>query len=397
MLKVGRISLFSLVMLLALLWQIGSASASTGWSVVPSVNPAGDDILTSVAATSVSDAWAVGGADLGYTPQTLIEHWNGSAWSVVSSPNPGPSTFIRLSGVAAISSSNAWTVGYYQDNSGSIVTLAEHWNGSVWSVVTSPNPAGFMANELFAVAARSANDIWAVGTSQTNTNVTQTLTEHWNGSQWSVIPSVNPGATFSALRGVAVVSATNAWAVGNYTNQQGASQTLMEQWNGSKWNVVPGANPAASNYLFGVSRVPGSSNRWAVGMYSNGNASQPLTEKWNGTSWKIVSSPTIKSNSNVLNAVTVISSNNIWAVGQAGTPTGSVSRGADGANSGPAGKTLIMHWNGTGWSVVSSPNPGLANNGLSGVSGVAGTSHVWAVGADSGNTPPVQTLIEYHQ
>src|SRR5581483_10782914 len=148
---------------------------------VPSVNPAGDNILTAVAATSVSDAWAVGDANLGYTPQTLIEHWNGSAWSVVNSTNPGASTFIRMASVAAITSSNAWTVGYYQDNSGSVFTLIEHWNGSVWSVVTSPNPASSMTNELFAIAARSANDIWAVGTSQTSNNVTQTLIEHWNG------------------------------------------------------------------------------------------------------------------------------------------------------------------------------------------------------------------------
>ncbi len=397
MLKVWRFSLFSLVMLLALLWQAGSAFAGTGWSVVSSVNPAGDDIFNGIAATSVSDAWAVGGANLGYTPQTLVEHWNGSVWSVVSSPSPGAATFIRLSGVAALNSSNAWTVGYYQDNSGSVLTLIEHWNGSAWSVVSSPNAAGFMANELFAVSARSANDIWAVGNSQTNNNVTQTLIEHWNGSQWSLIPGINPGASFSILRGVAAVSATNAWAVGNYTNSQGTSQALIERWNGSKWNVVPGANPATNNYLFGVSGVPGSTHMWAVGEYSNGNAGQPLTEKWNGTSWNVVTSPTIQANMSVLNAVTVVSASNIWAVGQAGTPSGGISRGTDSANSGPAGKTLIMHWNGTRWSIVASPNPGLYNNSLSGVAGVPGTTHVWAVGADSGTTPPVQTLVEYHQ
>ncbi|MEO8972852.1 MAG: hypothetical protein ABI406_14785 [Ktedonobacteraceae bacterium] len=185
--------------------------------------------------------------------------------------------------------------------------------------------------------------------------------------------------------------------MGNYVNQQGTSQTLTEQWNGSKWNVVPGANPATDNYLSGVSRVPGSSTMWAVGDYYNGNTTQPLTEKWNGTSWQVVSSPTIQTNRNALYAVTVIASNNIWAVGQAGMPNGGVSRGADGANSGPAGKTLIMRWNGTHWSIVSSPNPGLANNSLSGVAGVPGTTHVWAVGSDSGSNPPVQTLIEYHQ
>jgi hypothetical protein len=393
MLKMWRFSLLAFVMLLAMLWQGGAAAASSGWTVVPSVNPPGDDTLFAVAATSAKDAWAVGSSNQqSFTPQTLTEHWNGSSWSVIPSPNPGSSSFNKLFGVTALSSSNAWAVGYYQGNSGGVLTLVEHWNGTAWSVVPSPNPSGFIANQLFAVSAFSANNIWAAGTSQTNNNVTQTLTEHWNGTAWSVVPSVNPGASFSTLKGVVAVSSTNAWAVGNYTNQQGASQTLTEQWNGTAWSVVPSANPASDNYLFGVTRVPGSNQLWAVGEYSNGSGGQPLTEYWNGTNWSAVASPTIKANVSSLDGVTAISATNIWAVGQAGTPSGGVGI----ANSGPAGKTLIMHWNGTRWSIVSSPNPGTFNNSLFGVARVPATSQVWTVGAYNNGTPPVQTLIEFH-
>lgn len=396
MFKMWRFSLLAFVMLLALLWQVGAAVASSGWTLVPSVNPPGDDTLFAVAATSTKDAWAVGSANQqSAAPQTLAEHWNGTSWSVIPSPNPGP-TFNKLFGVTALSSSNAWAVGYYQDNSGGVSTLVEHWNGSKWVVVPSPNPTGITINQLWAISAASANDIWAAGTSQTNNNVTQTLTEHWNGTVWSVVPSINPGASFSILRGVVAVSATSAWAVGNYTNQQGASQTLTEQWNGTAWSVVPSANPASDNYLFGVTRVPGSNQLWAVGEYSNGTGGQPLTEYWNGTKWSAVVSPMLQANASSLDGVTAISATNAWAVGQAGTPSGGLRGGAASANSGPAGKTLIEHWNGTSWSVVASPNPGTFNNSLSGVARVPGTTQVWTVGAYNNGTPPVQTLVEFH-
>src|SRR5262245_60028615 len=64
--------------------------------------------LMSVAATSSADAWSAGDylAPLD-TPQTLIEHWNGSTWSKVSSPD-GSGHFNVLTAVAASSASDAW-------------------------------------------------------------------------------------------------------------------------------------------------------------------------------------------------------------------------------------------------------------------------------------------------
>src|SRR5215469_1509873 len=58
-----------------------------GWSIVPSPKVA-FAVLYSVAAISENDAWAVGEHG-GNGSQTLIEHWNGTDWRVVSSPNPG--------------------------------------------------------------------------------------------------------------------------------------------------------------------------------------------------------------------------------------------------------------------------------------------------------------------
>lgn len=393
--KVLRFSWISIGLLMVLLWRVGVAQASSGWSVSPSPNPVGDDTLFAVAAISTSDVWAVGSSNQGSaTPHTLTEHWNGSSWSVIASPNAGP-TFNKLLAVTAISSSNVWAVGYYQTNSGSVQTLVEHWNGSAWSVVTSANSSA-PANQLFGVTAVSATDVWAVGSSQFN-NTTQSLAEHWNGSSWSVVASPNPGSSFTSLRAVAAVSSNNVWAVGSYINLQGIPQTLTERWNGTKWSMIASANPGVDgDSLSGVARIPGSSQLWAVGDTFDSTSGQPLTERWNGSKWSVVASPTIQANASVLSSVTVLSSTNVWAVGQAGTPAGVLSNGATSSASNAAGKTLTEHWNGSKWSVVASPNPGTFNNGLNGVARVPGSTQLWAVGAYNNGTPPVLTVIEVH-
>ncbi len=71
------------------------------------------------------------------------------------------------------------------------------------------------------------NDIWAVGFSGSST-LPQTLVEHWNGSQWSIVPSPNVGTNLNSLNGVTVVSANNVWAVGVYFNAANLQKTLIE-------------------------------------------------------------------------------------------------------------------------------------------------------------------------
>ena len=91
--------------------------------------------------------------------QTLTEHWNGTTWLVVASPNVGTSNI--LTAIEAIAASDAWTVGTYYAN-GTQHSLFEHWNGTDWSVVASPD-FGSAFNVLNGLSAVSANDIWAAG------------------------------------------------------------------------------------------------------------------------------------------------------------------------------------------------------------------------------------------
>jgi hypothetical protein len=105
-------------------------------------------------------------------------------------------------------------------------------------VIASPNSTS-QYNDLTAIAAVSSNNIWAVGNSN---NGSQTLIEHWNGSRWSIVASSNPGSVGNLLNAVAVVSASNAWTVGEYSSTNYASLSLIENWNGSSWSVVPSPN-----------------------------------------------------------------------------------------------------------------------------------------------------------
>src|SRR5580704_208718 len=132
--------------------------------------------------------------------------------------SPGPaasfSTSGELSGVAAISATNAWAVG----STGTGKTLIVHWNGKTWTQVPSAARAG---STFYGVAATSARSAWAVGSTANG----KALIERWNGQAWTQVPSPAPAGGF--LSSVAATSASNAWAVGS-----AGDKTLIIHWDG---------------------------------------------------------------------------------------------------------------------------------------------------------------------
>src|SRR5712692_10063888 len=361
------------------------APASCGtWSVVSSPNPGTqDNYLYGVATVSATDVWAVGYSQSNGQVQTLTEYWNGSSWSVVPSPNPGSNNVLHA--VTQVPGTNqAWSVGVYTSNS-SNQTLIEHWDGTSWSVVSSPNP-GAQVNVLFGVAALSATDVWAVGNYyNTGNGPTLSLIEHWDGISWNVVSNPNPGVQYNYLEGITAISARNVWTVGEQVSGS-TQQTLTEHWNGSKWNVIPSPNVGLCSDLRAVVQVPFIKQVWAVGIYSTNNTQvlQTLIEHWGSKSWSIISSPNVGSYENTLNGVAAISKNNVWAVGY-----------DINSNDNYNHQTLTEHWDGSSWSVVSSPNPGTVNV-LSGVAQVPGTNQVWALGYDTDSNGTYQTLTEFY-
>src|SRR5207249_7323896 len=118
-----------------------------------------------------------------------------------------------------------------------------------WEVVASPN-AGRQANSLSSVAAVADNDVWAVGWAFNQSLFAyRTLTEHWNGTRWSIVRSPNATTGYNLLNGVAVVAADDVWTVGQAASGS-TSGTLVEHWNGVAWSIVPSPNVAGgSNVL----------------------------------------------------------------------------------------------------------------------------------------------------
>ncbi|HLJ33213.1 MAG TPA: hypothetical protein VKU38_06160 [Ktedonobacteraceae bacterium] len=245
------------------------------WNVVPSPNPdQTDDYLYSVSAISSRDVWAVGvrGA------YSLIEHWDGSQWNVVPSPNPDQ-TDDYLYGISAISSNDVWAVGDGIPSGGGVYTLIEHWDGSQWSIISSPNPSPD-ENYLYGVAAISSKEVWAVGKYASPNVGAPTLIEKWNGKKWRQVLGPSPGAFANVLYGVAAVSNSDAWAVGEYLPTPSTAYTLTEHWNGRVWKVIPSPNPGPAHLLRAVAGVPGTSQAWAAGFYTNNNGEQTLVEAY---------------------------------------------------------------------------------------------------------------------
>ena len=139
--------------------------------------PAPDDgELVDVAATSASNAWAVG-------PQVLL-HWNGTVWT--RTPVPAGMRDGVFTAVAASSAKNAWAVTY----AGQHVPPIMHWNGRRWRQVASPDIGRTYA--LSDVATTSASEVWAVGSAPEGSS--RALLLHWNGRSWTCafIRQINP-------------------------------------------------------------------------------------------------------------------------------------------------------------------------------------------------------------
>src|SRR5438093_102720 len=304
---------------LALHWD-GSA-----WSIVATPNAPMDwNRLYGVAATASNDVWAVGTSqDVAYVPlQTLIEHWDGTAWSIVPSPSPG-AVVNDLRAVSALSGNDAWAVGFcagwYRSS-----TLILHWDGGSWSRVPSPNPnAGFASNELYGIATFSPDDIWAVGVSGNSTHPYAPLALHWDGASWSAISTdgLGGGAYGSFFRSVSGTSSGDMLAVGATVFDAGFERGIRHvafaaHWDGATWTQItdftfvdPGEYYSSTNF-YGVSMVA-SDFGWVVGEAS-GDA---WLFHWDGTSLNEVAASDLPWY-NTLYAVDALSRDVAWAAGR---------------------------------------------------------------------------------
>jgi hypothetical protein len=307
-------------------------------------------------------------------------------WEIVSSPNPGAKKNY-LNGVEAVSDTDVWAVGYRSENT-STQTLVQHWNGQSWSTVPSPNRAGADFNELYAVSAVSANDVWAIGHSYKPApqgySLRETLTMHWDGTAWTIVDSPNLGSYQNYLLDVVALASNNVWAVGYFVNSNARDQTLAMQWDGTEWKVkaTPGET-YLNHYLASISAVS-ATDIWAVGsQHTSGNTYQTLTVRWDGTQWTEVASYTGTSSRYYLFEIDASASNNVWAVG------------AESLNVNDSeSRALVLYWNGTQWTRKATPEPSWTVRDQDKLYGVVANSanDVWVIGTRGVGT---QTLVEH--
>jgi hypothetical protein len=339
----------------------GPAAAAT-WTIVPSQAVGSGSVLSGIDALSATDAWAVGGSGNG-----LVEHWNGTNWATVASPDligdhSNPSNTAGLSAVDATSATNAFAVGsahvFGTSSSGGAVAL--RFNGTSWSKTTVPGPAGQSLND---VKAFSPTDAWAVGHGGTST-LGLTLARHWQGSSWTQVATPSPGTRDNVLLGVAGTSPSDVWAVGWYRDLpygNRAQHSLVLHWNGSAWSRVTSPDVGNAQTVLKDVIALSPTDAWAVGYTDDfGGATRATALHWNGTSWTVSPAPAL----GTLDAVTALSPTDIWA------------SGTD-AN----GRLQFANWRGSGWTVTAAPTPsGTGTPALTTLSAVApGT--VWAVGS----------------
>jgi hypothetical protein len=361
-----------------------SASAAASASVVPSQNQVDYSILRGVDCVTPSDCWAVG-SWMHTEARTLIEHWDGSAWQIVPSPNADWANDSHLTGVSCVSSTDCTAVGdastlSAHDLNAPIDPLFLRWDGSEWTVVPGPRngPKSFIYDQLEAVDCVASNFCLAVG----HRGEAQTLAMRWNGTTWAKVPTPNRtgyNVPESKLSGIACTRRTNCFAVGRsrieHANGRRQGLTLIEQWDGSRFRIVPSPNvtfrDGQENVLEGVS-CPASKTCFATGNFDDPKIfrQRTLVARWNGSAWKVVPSPTpSKQNHSSLSGVSCTSATRCFAAGTEDTSARTVT---------------LAKWDGKAWKLVAAPRIGARQPALRGVA--CKKSLCFAVGNRDGKT-----------
>ena len=357
----------------------------TGWSIVPSYNfNSQDNVLASVSAISAIDAWAVGT----YYPTgsqvvaTLAHHFDGIRWTAFPLPNVGTEENVLCS-VSMTSTGLAWAVGHYISGKFKQNALVEHFDGTVWSVVPSPSP-GARHNILYGVAAITDSDVWSVGAQEDSAGLWHTLTEHWDGTTWSVVNAMDPGSTGNQFYAVKAIGTNDVYAVGQQSGVGFPNEALIEHWDGKSWSIIGApSDPSASALPLGVTAT--GSSLAIVGQQETDTAPYTTYVAAGAPgSLSIQTTPSAGAGENDLFSVTIADDGSAWAVGWDIDPT------TDTHN-----PLVLQSVNGV-WSLVRSPTFAHgSDSGFAAITAIPGGG-LWAVGVTSTPTSNYATLIEFH-
>jgi hypothetical protein len=289
----------------------------------------------------------------------------------------------ELSGVSYVSPSESWAVGNIGVAEKANQTLTEQFNGSTWSVVPSPDE-GTGNNALNGVSMIPGAG-WAVGFAQVG-GTYQPLALGWDGTQWST----SPARTFPSdalFTGVDTLADGSAWAAGFQRTATGTRQTLIEQESGGTWTPVASPDDGTATTDNSLMAIAGTqaTGLWAVGWRESPTGLQPLILRYDTTqpspTWVSVTGaggvPAPGTIDRVLTGVDVLSASDVWAVGY--------------YFDGGVNQPLALHWDGSTWSNSPIPGAGLLRK----VTALA-PDNVWAAGTVyNGSLQRYQSLVEH--
>jgi hypothetical protein len=292
----------------------------------------------------------------------------------VTSPNVGPSDN-ELNGIAGRSPGDIWAVGAALPNANAtkLQTLALHYNGTKWSHVSTPN-VGAEANSLYGVAALPDGTAWATGIyTQASGHTGRALTEHWDGSKWTVFPAANPGSTADMLYSATGLSDTDVWAAGTYSGPDGVFHPLIEHWNGHRWSMAKIHGLAAAHgILTSVTSAPGE-GVWATGqLVGQVPPDHQVILHLVGGSWKVTSDAAVRTPggtpASAYPQAIAVSPRGLWAAGD--------------ERAGIRGFSTLVEAPGSAGHVteLKSPNPTPRDNYQEGIGQINGGKNAWAVG-----------------
>lgn len=322
-----------------------SGSAWTAEELDPP-DSAATSVLEGVACASTSACTAVGSYVDHESRVTLALalRWDGTDWDIDELSKPEAALSAELVDVACASASSCVAVGSYTDDEEIRKSLAMSWNGSAWSVLSVPIPSGAALSELEGISCTGASDCVAVGSFVNSGEVTKTLALSWNGSAWSIASTPEPsGSELNQLYDVACRPSDACTAVGTYFDSTGDQKTLALRRNTSKeWSIqtTPNKSNALSRTLTAVS-CASTTSCVAMGMVEQGRQEIPIAIGWNGSAWSEQSIDTEALGAAVVKPESVFctSSTNCDAVGE-------VSYGRSAAP-----RNLAFHFNGSVWVV----------------------------------------------
>ena len=270
----------------------------------------------------------LGGCVSGDTPQQVGETDSG-CWAEMLAPSLGDLD-VQMGGITAVAGDDIWAVGQQTNAEGGSRTVTMHWDGESWAVVPSPNGSegGESKNQLYAVAGIDG-EAWAVGGYTEGAGNFRNLAMRWDGEAWALHLPPSPGLLENGLNGVDMLDGSEVWAVGTEVSDEGKDpQMVIFRWDGLAWTQSKSPEHSSHNLL--AVKALAKDDVWAAGTD---------VIHWDGKEWQQVPTP-VDHPGGYLDGITATGPNDVWVTGNDGN------------------EALAVHWDGTRWTGGSTPKLG---------------------------------------